>query len=109
MRDYRDNTGEEALWSENMFSGMPGYLINVQWGNVTIGYVKKILSFNLPHPICNIYLALLSYYILLLAFGVRPYLAVAGAIAFGLSSPTRSGPEFYRTMASLIFPYLLDS
>ncbi|HTF21482.1 MAG TPA: hypothetical protein VK658_25565, partial [Chryseolinea sp.] len=86
MRDYRDNTGEEALWSENMFSGMPGYLINVQWGNVTVGYLKKILSFNLPHPICNIYLALLCYYVMLLAFGVRPYLAIAGALAFGLSS-----------------------
>ena len=86
MRDYRDKTGEEALWSENMFSGMPGYLINVQWGNIAIGYLKKIMSFNLPHPICNIYLAMLSYYIMLLAFGVRPYLAIAGAIAFGLSS-----------------------
>jgi len=86
MRDYRDKTGDEALWSENMFSGMPGYLINVQWGNITIGYLKKILSFNLPHPICNIYLAMLSYYVMLLAFGVRPYLAIAGAIAFGLSS-----------------------
>ncbi|MEJ1239434.1 YfhO family protein [Chryseolinea sp. T2] len=86
MRDYRTKTGEEALWSENMFSGMPGYLINVQWGNISIGYLKKILSFNLPHPICNIYLAMLSFYIMLLAFGVRPYLAIAGAIAFGLSS-----------------------
>lgn len=86
MRDYRDKTGEEALWSENMFSGMPGYLINVQWGNVAIGYLKRIISFSLPHPICNIYLAFLSYYIMLLAFGVRPYLAIAGAIAFGLSS-----------------------
>ncbi|MGC3943209.1 MAG: YfhO family protein [Chryseolinea sp.] len=86
MRDYRDKTGDEALWSENMFSGMPGYLINVQWGNISIGYLKKILSFNLPHPICNIYLAMLSYYIMLLVFGVRPYLAIAGAIAFGLSS-----------------------
>lgn len=86
IRDYRDKTGEEALWSETMFSGMPGYLINVQWGNVTIGYLKKIVSLNLPHPICNIYLALLSYYLMLLAFGVRPYLAIAGAMAFGLSS-----------------------
>lgn len=86
MREYRNNTGEEALWSESMFSGMPGYLINVQWGNIVISYVKKIASFNLPHPICNIYLAFLSYYIMLLAFGVRPYLAIAGAISFGLSS-----------------------
>ena len=86
MRDYRAKTGEEALWSETMFSGMPGYLVNVKWGNVVVGYLKNVMALNLPHPICNIYLAFLCYYIMLLAFGIRPYLAIGGAIAFGLSS-----------------------
>jgi len=85
-RDYREATGEEPLWTETMFSGMPAYLVNVQWGNQAVAYLKLIMSFKLPHPICNIYLAFLCYYIMLLAFGVRPYLAIAGAIAFGLSS-----------------------
>jgi hypothetical protein len=86
MRDYRDKTGDEPLWTPSMFSGMPGYLVNVEWGNKVVGHLKGILSFKLPHPICNIYLAFFSYYILLLAFGVRSYLAIAGALAFGLSS-----------------------
>jgi len=86
MRDFRDQTGEEPLWTESMFSGMPGYLVNVEWGNVVVGYLKSVLAFKLPHPICNIYLSFLSYYILLLAFGVRPYLAIGGALAFGLSN-----------------------
>ncbi len=86
MRDYRNGTGEEPLWSDAMFSGMPGYLVNVEWSNTAIAYLKRIVSLNLPHPICNIYLAFISYYIMLLAFGVRPYLAIAGALAFGLSS-----------------------
>ncbi len=86
MRDFRAQTGEEPLWTPSMFSGMPGYLVNVEWGNKVVGYLKQIMSFKLPHPICNIYLAILCYYIMLLAFGVRPYLAIAGALAFGLSS-----------------------
>jgi hypothetical protein len=86
MRDYRDRTGDEPLWAESMFSGMPGYLVNVEWGNKAVGVLKSILAFKLPHPIANIYLAFLSYYILLLAFGIRPYLAIGGALAFGLSS-----------------------
>lgn len=86
MRDFREQTGEEPLWAESMFSGMPGYLVNVQWGNKVVGHLKSILAFKLPHPICNIYLAFLSYYIMLLAFGIRPYLAIGGAIAFGLST-----------------------
>ena len=86
MRDYRDKTGEEPLWTQSMFSGMPGYLVNVKWSNQAVDILKGILSFKLPHPICNIYLAFVCYYIMLLAFGVRPYLAIAGALAFGLSS-----------------------
>jgi hypothetical protein len=27
--DFRDGTGEEAVWANNMFSGMPGYLTSV--------------------------------------------------------------------------------
>jgi hypothetical protein len=84
--DYREQTGEEALWAESMFSGMPAYLISVQWGNTALAYVKKIVSLDFPTAVANIYMAFLCYYILLLVFGIRPYLAIAGALAFGLST-----------------------
>jgi hypothetical protein len=86
ISDYREKTGEEALWTNSMFSGMPAYLVSVEWGNEPIAWVKKVMSFALPHPIANIFLAFVSYYILLLAFRIRPYLAITGAIAFGLST-----------------------
>ena len=86
IANYRDQTGKEALWADAMFSGMPAYLVSVQWGYGAVSWIKRIISFNLPHPICNIFLAFLCYYIMLLAFGIRPYLAIGAAIAFGLSS-----------------------
>ncbi|MBL7844861.1 MAG: YfhO family protein [Cyclobacteriaceae bacterium] len=86
LRDFRDKTGEEGLWAPNMFSGMPAYLVNVEWGYQAITGLKIALALGLPHPVRNIFLAFLCYYILLLAFRVKPYLAIAGAIAFGLSS-----------------------
>lgn len=86
LRDFRDATGEEGLWAGRMFSGMPAYMINLDWSDGTVTTLKRIFSFYLPHPVNNIFLAFLSYYIMLLAFRVRPYLAIAGAIAFGLSS-----------------------
>src|SRR5688572_15372161 len=57
VADYRAQTGEEALWVNNMFSGMPAYMVSVQWGNKVIGYVKGVLALGIPHPVCNIYLA----------------------------------------------------
>lgn len=86
IEDFRAETGEEALWTNSMFSGMPAYLVSVQWGNQAIAYMKTVLALFLPHPIANIFIAFVCYYILLLSFRIRPYLAIAGAIAFGLSS-----------------------
>ena len=86
LRDYRTATGEEGLWSNSMFSGMPAYLVNLDWSDSPVSALKKVLSFFLPHPITNIFLAFVCYYVLLLVFKVRPYLAIAGALAFGLSS-----------------------
>jgi len=86
LQDYRKQTGEEGLWASNMFSGMPGYLISVQWGYGAVSILKRILSLNIPHPVSNIFLAFVCYYIMLLTFRIRPYLAIAGALAFGLSS-----------------------
>ncbi len=86
LRDFRSQTGEEGLWAPNMFSGMPAYLVNVQWSNQPVTFLKSVLSLGLPHPVNNIFIAFLCYYIMLLCFRVRPYLAIAGALAFGLSS-----------------------
>ncbi|MEI9920334.1 MAG: YfhO family protein [Bacteroidota bacterium] len=86
IRDFREATGEEGLWAGAMFSGMPAYMISLDWSDGVVVAIKRIVSFYLPHPVNNIFLAFLCYYVMLLAFRVRPYLAVAGAIAFGLSS-----------------------
>ncbi|MBL7840444.1 MAG: YfhO family protein [Cyclobacteriaceae bacterium] len=86
LADYREQTGEEGLWAPGMYSGMPAYMVSVQWGNEAIGLIKRVLTLSLPHPVSNIFLAFICYYIMLLAFGIRPYLAIAGAFAFGLSS-----------------------
>ncbi len=86
LSDYRASTGEEGLWASNMFSGMPAYLVSLKWSDGPVVWTKKIMGLFLPHPVNNILIAFLCYYIMLLAFRVRPYLAIAGAVAFGLSS-----------------------
>src|SRR5262245_38491147 len=78
LRDFREATGEEGLWAGAVFSGMPAYFVNLDWSDDVVVAMKKALSLFLPHPICNIFLSLLCYYIMLLSFRVRPYLAIAG-------------------------------
>lgn len=84
--EHRNETGEEALWTNSMFSGMPAYLISVRYPNNLIRYVDRIISLGLPNPAKYLFLSLLGFYILLLAFRIDPWLALAGAVAFGFST-----------------------
>ncbi len=86
MIEFREETGKEGLWTNSMFGGMPAYLISVNWKDGIVSGFKSTMSVFLPHPIKNIFLAFVSFYILLLSFKIRPYLAIAGALAFGLST-----------------------
>ena len=86
LMDYRDETGDEGLWSSNLFSGMPAFLVNVTFSGDLLLHVKNLGGLFLPHPANQTFTALVCFYILLLAFKVRPYLALVGAIAFGLNS-----------------------
>ncbi|GAA5029016.1 membrane protein [Marivirga lumbricoides] len=84
--EYREATGEEALWTNGMFSGMPAYLINVHWSGELTRYIRQAASLWLPTPASQTFTAMLAFYILLLVFRVNPYVAIAGGIAFGLNT-----------------------
>lgn len=84
--EYRESTGEEGLWTNSIFGGMPAYLISVKWSNGLIKAAHAVYTLGLPHPTRLIFGAMVSFYIMLLCFKVRPYVAIMGAIAFGLSS-----------------------
>lgn len=86
LREYRESTGENALWTNSMFGGMPAYLISLRWDGNLITYVEKVITLGLTSTPAVTFTSFLSFYFLLLVFGVRPYLAIAGAIAYGLSS-----------------------
>ncbi|WP_210514725.1 YfhO family protein [Hymenobacter terricola] len=85
-QQYAATMGKEALWTNSMFSGMPTYLISLHFPGDWSGYLQKAMTLGLPAVVANLFLALLCGYILLVALGVRPLIAVAGAVALGFSS-----------------------
>tara|TARA_Y100000746_G_scaffold110272_1_gene94418 strand:+ start:7813 stop:10248 length:2436 start_codon:yes stop_codon:yes gene_type:complete len=84
--EFRKNNNEEALWSNSMFSGMPAYLIDIKWSNYIVSNIHKIYSVFFPHPVSNMLISFISFYIMLLCFRVKPEIALFGSIAFTLSS-----------------------
>jgi hypothetical protein len=83
--DYRENNNEEALWTNRLFSGMPAYLISVKLKNNLFIYVNSFLQVG-NRPASYVFIALLSFYLALLAFGANPWLSMTGAIAYAFSS-----------------------
>lgn len=85
LRDHRAETEKEALWTNSMFSGMPGYLISTVYkGSITkklIGFVLKI-----PRPISYHLLLLSLFYLMFITLGINPWLSFAGALAYGFTS-----------------------
>ncbi|MCF8302379.1 MAG: YfhO family protein [Bacteroidales bacterium] len=86
IKDYRERTGEEPLWTNSMFGGMPAFQISVKYKANLADDIDKILRLGLPRPADYVFLYFLGFFILLLALRVNPWLSVAGAIAFAFSS-----------------------
>lgn len=86
VRKHYQETGENSLWTNSMFGGMPTYQINTnKAGNLT-AQLDKVLRLGFNRPIGYFFVGMLSFYILMMVMKVRPWLALVGAIAFGFTT-----------------------
>ena len=85
IQDFRSKTGKEPLWTNSIFGGMPAYLISTRYPGNLIKYADTILRI-FKMPVSVLFVLMVGFYILLLIFGVNPWLAITGALAYGLSS-----------------------
>ena len=86
LKDYRENTGEEALWTNSLFSGMPAYQISVKYTSNLVRYIDKIISLGIPRPASLLFLYLLGFYLLLISLNIDYRIAAIGAFAYAFSS-----------------------
>ncbi len=86
ISDFRDKTGDEALWTNSMFGGMPAYQISVEYKGNVLRYADQLMQLYLPQPAGMVFLYMIGFFILLLVLKVDKWLAIAGAVAFAFSS-----------------------
>ncbi len=84
--DYEAKNGEDAVWTNSMFSGMPAYQIYIANNGNIVKTLDKVYKLGLPRPIDILFKAMLGFYILLMCMRVKPVVGAIGAISFGLSS-----------------------
>lgn len=92
-RDFHDKTGESALWANNMFGGMPQISVNSYSENNWFRKLNMFLQMNdhgktmpAPGPAIYFFLAMCSFYILMLTLRVNKWLGLIGSVAFAFST-----------------------
>jgi len=85
LKDFTKATGDEALWTNSMFGGMPAYLILTHYkGNVFQLYFSAI---NLiPKPVNYVIINFCMFFLLAIILGISPWIGFAGALAYGFTS-----------------------
>ena len=86
INQYRQATGEQTLWTNTPFGGMPAWNISiVPKGNLT-NPIYRALSLHFPHPIGSVFISMLGFFLLLLVLDCSIWISFIGAIAYGLTS-----------------------
>ena len=83
---YRKN-GENILWTNSLFAGMPSYVICLPSQSTIIKHLKIP---NYPRVWSQLFLYVFCSFIMLLAFKVRPWLALIGAIGIGMATENQT-------------------
>ena len=86
IKTFREKTGDEPLWTNSMFGGMPTVQISTLYdGNVfQTGMIWFLKNVGVPSGI--LLLHLIGFYILALCLRVRPLIGFIGAVAFAFAS-----------------------
>ncbi len=86
QQNYYDKNGQYPLWTNGMFSGMPGYLIAGKSNNSFPAYFVKVITLDLPEPMNFFFLACICFYFLSCVLGVRPWIGIIGGLLFGYAT-----------------------
>ncbi len=86
ITEFRNETGEQSLWTNSMFGGMPAWNIGVfQYSNL-MNYVNKVLNIGLPHPIGSVFISMLGFFVLMMVLGANVWISFLAGLAYGFTS-----------------------
>ncbi len=84
---FQEQTGEKSWWTDALFGGMPTFQIAPSYeGTTMLSPASALYRLYFPTPVSWIFILMLGFFILMLAFKVKWYYAVLGAIGYAFSS-----------------------
>jgi len=87
IQDFREHTkGEEPLWTNSMFGGMPAAQISVIYDGNIFSKMERIYFQTLPSPLGIVLLYMIGFYIMLSMMKVNKWVAIIGSLTYGFLS-----------------------
>ena len=86
IREHRSETGEDPQWTGNMFSGMPAYLIDVEYPQQYVKRAASPIIKSIGDPMNMTFWAMALMMVAVVLMGVNPWLGIIAGLAYGLST-----------------------
>lgn len=86
LQDYQKETGKRALWSNSMFSGMPAFMVLMDYPMSLPTQVARAIVYTLPTPANGLFLYMAGFYVMALLLGFSVWEASVGGLLYALGS-----------------------
>lgn len=83
---FREKFGEEPLWTNSMFGGMPTYQISTEYSGNWMTKLYRFLRLGIASPAGMFFLYLICFYIAMACIRIKPIIALFGSFVFAFSS-----------------------
>ena len=86
IADYRESTGEQTLWTNSMFGGMPAWNISVKSNSNLMKPLSQVMKAGFPQSIGAVFISMLGFFLLLLVLDCSVWISFIGGLAYGFTS-----------------------
>jgi hypothetical protein len=86
IRNHREATGQDPQWTGGMFSGMPAYLIDVEYPTQSVKQGASGVAKLFGDPMNMILFAMIFMMVAVVLMGVNPWIGIIAGLAYGLST-----------------------
>ena len=85
-KEWHDKTGENVMWSNSMFGGMPTFTYYVPESNNFIYPIQTFIVGIFAKPAHFLFIAMLCFFILMRVLKVDKWIGIIGGIAYAFST-----------------------
>ncbi len=86
IKSYQQETGKRSMWANNMFSGMPAFMIMMDYPFSIPAQVGRFIANTLPAPANTLFLYMTGFYVMGLLFGFSAWHSAVGGLLYALGS-----------------------